>query len=78
MKKAVIFDLDGTLLNTVADIANAVNSALWENGLPSRSIDEVMRFYGNCARKLIERCVEDYPSKYYAVMREFESIYGED
>ena len=78
MKKAVIFDLDGTLLNTVADIANAVNSALWENGLPYRSIDEVRRFVGNGARKLIERCVEDDPSKYDSVMRAFESIYGED
>ena len=78
MKKAVIFDLDGTLLNTIADIANAVNSALWENGLPYRSIDEVRRFVGNGARKLIERCVEDDPSKYDSVMRAFESIYGED
>ena len=78
MKKAVIFDLDGTLLNTIADIANAVNSALWENGLPYRSLDEVRRFVGNGARKLIERCVEDDPSKYDSVMRAFESIYGED
>lgn len=78
MKKAVIFDLDGTLLNTVSDIANAVNAALWENGLPYRSVDEVRRFVGNGARKLIERCVEGDSSKYGAVMAAFESIYGED
>lgn len=78
MKKTIIFDLDGTLLNTIADIANSVNAALWENGLPYRSMDEVRRFVGNGARKLIERCVEDDPTKYDAVFSAFESVYGED
>ena len=77
-KKAAIFDLDGTLLNTIADIANAVNSALWENGLPYRSVDEVMHFVGNGAHKLIERCVEDDPSKADDVLADFERIYGAD
>ena len=51
----VIFDLDGTLLDTVADLAAAVNYALNLHGYPERTVDEVRRFVGNGARKLILR-----------------------
>lgn len=55
--RAVVFDLDGTLLNTLEDLANATNWALRHNGLPERTIDEVRRFVGNGVRRLIERAV---------------------
>lgn len=53
----VIFDLDGTLLDTLDDLANAVNYALREMNWPERSRDEVRRFVGNGVAKLMERAV---------------------
>ena len=53
----IIFDLDGTLLNTLADLAAATNHALAEHKLPQRTTDEVRLFVGNGIRKLIERAV---------------------
>ena len=53
MNKMVIFDLDGTLLNTLEDLCDSVNYALKTNGLPERSIEEVRNFVGNGIRLLI-------------------------
>ena len=53
MKVGILFDLDGTLLNTLEDLADAVNHTLREYGCPTRSIDEVRRFIGNGAQQLI-------------------------
>lgn len=55
MYKTVIFDLDGTLLNTLTDLANAVNYALREFSFPERTTEEVRRFIGNGVVKLMER-----------------------
>lgn len=55
--KLAIFDLDGTILDTLEDLADAVNYALGEHGYPQRTIEEVRRFVGNGIRKLIERAV---------------------
>ena len=61
-----IFDLDGTLLDTLQDLANAVNHAMREMNYPERTVDEVRRFIGNGIRMLIKRAapqdisVEDY------------------
>ncbi|MBQ1243028.1 MAG: HAD family hydrolase [Clostridia bacterium] len=55
MYKAVIFDLDGTLLDTLVDLYNSVNHALRTFGFPERTIDEVRRFIGNGVKKLMER-----------------------
>lgn len=55
--KLAIFDLDGTLLNTLEDLADSVNHALTECGHSNRTIDEVRRFVGNGIWKLIERSV---------------------
>lgn len=52
-----IFDLDGTLLNTLHDLAASCNYALRESGLPERTIDEVKRFVGNGVKKLMERAI---------------------
>lgn len=54
MKIGVIFDLDGTLLDTLADLHSAVNHTLRQYGCPERSADAVRRFVGNGARRLIE------------------------
>lgn len=53
----VIFDLDGTLLDTLEDLTDSVNYALESMGYPTRTIDEVRNFVGNGVRKLIERAV---------------------
>ena len=55
--KLAIFDLDGTILDTLEDLADAVNYALKEYGYPQRTLEEVRRFVGNGIRKLIERAV---------------------
>ena len=52
-----IFDLDGTLLDTLRDLANSVNYALSQHGMPTHSIDDVRRFVGNGVRVLMERAV---------------------
>lgn len=53
MKAGIIFDLDGTLLNTLEDLADGVNYALRQFGLPERTIEEVRQFVGNGAERLI-------------------------
>lgn len=53
--KAVIFDLDGTLLNTLDDLADATNHTLSVLGYPLRTRDEVRSFIGNGVHKLLER-----------------------
>lgn len=57
MVKAVIFDLDGTLLDTLKDLANAVNEALRHANMPVHSIDDVRMFVGNGVKKLMERAI---------------------
>jgi phosphoglycolate phosphatase len=59
MKKyeLAIFDLDGTLLYTLKDLANSTNYALKENNLPERTLNEIQNFVGNGIKKLIERAV---------------------
>ena len=55
--KLAIFDLDGTILDTLEDLAASTNYALQNNVLPARSIQEIKRFVGNGMEKLIERAV---------------------
>lgn len=57
--KTFIFDLDGTLLDTLSDLAVAVNYALRTHGMPEHSMDDVRRFVGNGVRKLMERSIPD-------------------
>lgn len=52
-----IFDLDGTLLNTLDDLAASTNYALRSAGMPERTTDEVRRFVGNGVKKLMERAI---------------------
>ena len=59
MKKLIIFDLDGTLLNTIADLASATNHALAANGYPPHATEEYRFFVGNGINKLFERALPD-------------------
>ena len=54
-----VFDLDGTLLDTLQDLANSVNYALRQHGMPEHTIDDIRRFVGNGVRLLMERAVPD-------------------
>lgn len=56
---AVLFDLDGTLLDTVDDLHEAANRMLGELGRPLRSRDEIRNFVGKGIPKLVERCLAD-------------------
>lgn len=55
--KAVIFDLDGTLLNTLEDLTGSTNAALQQYSYPTRTIDEVRRFVGNGVKLLMLRAL---------------------
>lgn len=59
MKKLVIFDLDGTLLNTIADLGAATNHALEECGYPTHPISAYPRFVGSGITKLLERVLPE-------------------
>ena len=59
MYKTYIFDLDGTLLNTLGDLAASTNYALRQYGMPEHTIDDVRRFVGNGVGKLIERAIPE-------------------
>ena len=67
MYKAVIFDLDGTLLDTLEDIANACNYALKECNLATYDVNKYKKFVGNGKYKLIERIIskEDYTEELF-------------
>ena len=59
MKTAVLFDLDGTLLDTLGDLHSATNHVLAQFGYPTRTIEEVCRFVGNGAERLIRQAVPE-------------------
>ena len=59
MTKAIVFDLDGTLLDTLTDLAASTNYALRSCGMPEHSIDDVRCFVGNGVRMLMTRAVPD-------------------
>lgn len=75
-KKLVIFDLDGTLLDTIADLGEACNHALKEMGYPSHPIPSYRFKVGNGVKKLIERSLPDSDEQSRARMLEiFRSYY---
>lgn len=72
---AVLFDLDGTLVETRHDIATAVNLALGDRGLPGLSVERVAKHVGRGARILVTRCLEEAGVAAPAP-DEVESLYG--
>ena len=59
MLNTIVFDLDGTLLNTIDDLGHAANYALEKNGYPTHSIASYPFFVGNGVRRLIERVLPE-------------------
>ena len=59
MYSTYIFDLDGTLLDTLGDLTASVNYALRSCDMPEHTIEDVRRFVGNGVRLLMERAVPD-------------------
>jgi len=78
LKQAVIFDLDGTLLNTLGDLRAATNHALAVRGLAPRSMDEIRRFVGNGIRLLICRAMPEGTSdaEIDAALEDFKAYYA--
>ena len=74
-----IFDLDGTILDTLNDLANAVNHALEAHGHPVRTLEEIRRFVGNGVANLISRSVPEGTdaSDCAAVLAGFKAYYRE-
>ena len=59
MKRLCMFDLDGTLLNTIGDLSEAVNDAMRRRGLPTHSIEEYKRMVGDGVRNLVIRALPE-------------------
>ena len=57
--KSLIFDLDGTLLNTIDDLADSLNYALEQNNLPTYTVNQVKYFVGSGIKVMIERALVD-------------------
>ncbi|MGN0611267.1 MAG: HAD family hydrolase [Ruminiclostridium sp.] len=80
--KALIFDLDGTLLNTLDDLADSANHILGQLGFPTHSTDKYKYFVGNGIPKLIERCLpadrQDCKEKALSMFVEYYSLHSED
>ena len=77
MYKAIVFDLDGTLLDTLDDLTAAVNAALLAFDLPQRTREEVRGFVGNGIAKLMKRAVgiADYP-RFDEILQTLKDYYG--
>lgn len=76
--RAVIWDLDGTLLDTLDDLAASINAALAQNGLPQRTREEVRAFVGDGVRMLVARCLPggEEDARFGAVHDAFVRHYG--
>ncbi|MBQ8507937.1 MAG: HAD family hydrolase [Clostridia bacterium] len=77
--KLVIFDLDGTVLDTLADLSNAVNAAMEKHSFPTHTIEEVRIMIGNSVANLIRRAIPEGASEdeYASTLAYFKSYYRE-
>ncbi len=81
MIKAVVFDLDGTLVNSIDDLADSSNAALMELGFPTHEVEKYRYFIGDGMRKLIERILpqeERYDEMIETCHKIFRRIYDEN
>lgn len=78
MTDTVIFDLDGTLLDTLEDLTDSVNYAMEQFDLPTHTLDAVRGFVGNGVAKLIERAIPQgvENSSYEAILKAFKAHYA--
>ena len=79
-KKAVIFDLDGTLADTIEAIAEAINMMLEYFGYPTRTIDQVRAAVGNGARMIVRRSIPaelyDNEEKVTEALKKYDEMYA--
>ena len=73
--EAAIFDLDGTLVNSLDDLANSANDTLHAYGFPVHEVEAYRYFVGNGSRKLIERILPEKPATDMAFVEQFMSEY---
>ena len=79
MKKAVIFDLDGTLLNTISDLNSSVNLTYKAFNIDKvDSTDKTMSMVGHGIKNLIEQCFIDYPELSDSAYKKFLEIYNDE
>ena len=79
MKIGILWDLDGTLLDTLDDLADSVNYALSQGGFPLRTREEVRKFVGNGARRLIHLALpEDKKAAEDEILSVFQAYYKEN
>lgn len=81
--RLAIFDMDGTVLDTLCDLQNSLNAALKQSGFPTHSADAVRRMVGNGMEKLVERGLapitdRDIFERVYASFRAYEQVHGCD
>ncbi len=76
MIKAIIFDLDGTLVNTARDICATLNDSLREYGLPELSVQTTVKYVGDGAKKLVERAVGERADLVQKVYKDFSVRYA--
>ena len=77
MYRTFIFDLDGTLLNTLDDLTDSVNHALSLFGIPTRTREEIRSFVGNGIVNLLKRSIGFEHSRFSEILQEFRTFYGE-
>ena len=77
MYQLAIFDLDGTLLDTLADLRQGINYALGTQGFAPRSMAEVRAFVGNGAAKLMERAIPEpiAPQRFHEILASYKDWY---
>ena len=81
-KKAVVFDLDGTLVNSIQDLANSVNFAMKQLNAPLHTVEEVRQMVGNGVAVLMKRALpsdmQNKAPEALALQRSFYSQHGFD
>lgn len=75
MKKLVLFDLDGTLINSIDDLADSTNYALQQCGLPLHTVDEYKYFVGNSVDPLIRRALPEEEKENQELFDRVKKIY---
>ena len=75
VRDAILFDLDGTLIDSLADLTGSLNQALLKNGYSSRTPEEVQRFIGDGMQKLVERATGERCAESAQVFTDFLTHY---